>query len=113
MACELTNRRQYVMINDQIPSNAKALYVEFPRARCSVLSFSPFYINDLFLSSKCISFILSAYDTNISFRHQDLPTPINIINQELLLVSSWFRANKLTVHPDKSNLILFHPQRND
>ena len=46
----------------------------------------------------------------IFIRHKELPTPINVVNQELLLVSSWFRANKLTVHPDKSKFILFHPQ---
>ena len=32
-------------------------------------------------------------------------------NQELSYVSSWFNANKLTVHPDKSKFIIFHPRR--
>ena len=32
-------------------------------------------------------------------------------NQELSHVSSWFNANKLTVHPDKSKFIIFHPRR--
>ena len=66
------------------------------------------YINDLFLSSKYLAFILFADNTNIFFFcHKDLPTLIKIVNQGFLLVSSWFHANKLTVHPDKSKLIFF------
>ena len=34
-----------------------------------------------------------------------------MVNQELSHVSSWFNANKLTVHPDKSEFIIFHPRR--
>ena len=61
------------------------------------------YINDLFLSSNYLSFILFADDTNIFLRHKDLATLARVVNQELSRVSSWFNANKLTVHPDKSN----------
>ena len=61
------------------------------------------YINDLFLSSNYLSFILFADDTNIFLRHKDLATLARMVNQELSHVSSWFNANKLTVHPDKSN----------
>ena len=69
------------------------------------------YINDLFLSSNYLSFILFADDTNIFLRHKDLATLTRMVNQELSHVSSWFNANKLTVHPDKSKFIIFHPRR--
>ena len=69
------------------------------------------YINDLFVSSNYLSFILFADDTNIFLRHKDLATLTRMINQELSHVSSWFNANKLTVHPDKSKFIIFHPRR--
>ena len=69
------------------------------------------YINDLFLSSNYLSFIIFADDTNIFLRHKDLATLTRMINQELSHVSSWFNANKLTVHPDKSKFIIFHPRR--
>ena len=45
------------------------------------------------------------------FRHKDLATLVNIVNQELSHVSSWFNANKLTIHPDKYKFIIFHPRR--
>ena len=35
-----------------------------------------------------------------------------MVNQELSHVSSWFNANReLTVHPDNSKFIIFHPRR--
>ena len=43
--------------------------------------------------------------------HKDLATLTRMVNQELSHVSSWFNANKLTVHPDKSKFIIFHPRR--
>ena len=74
----------------------------------SVLGPLPFllYINDLFHVSNLLSIILFADDTNIFFRH-DLATLLSILNAELARVSSWFNANKLTFHPDKSKFIIF------
>ena len=69
------------------------------------------YINDLFHSSKLLSFILFADDTNIFFSHKDISTLINIVNTELVHISSWFNTNKLTLHPNKTKFILFHPTR--
>ena len=69
------------------------------------------HINDLVLSSNFLLFILFADETNIFLRHKDLATFARMVNQELSHVSSWFNANKLTVHPDKSKFIIFHPRR--
>ena len=69
------------------------------------------YINDLFHVSNLLSIILFADDTNFFFRHNDLATLATILNVELARVSSWFNANKLTVHPDKSKFIIFHQRR--
>ena len=35
----------------------------------------------------------------------------NTVNQELSKVASWLKANKLTLHPDKTKYILFHPKK--
>jgi hypothetical protein len=43
-------------------------------------------------------------DKNINFL-------INTPNHELVKVASWLRANKLTLHPDKTKFIVFHPSR--
>ena len=69
------------------------------------------FINDLFHVFNLLSIILFADDTNIFLRHNDLVTLATILNVELSHVSSWFNANKLTVHPAKSKFIIFHPRR--
>ena len=33
------------------------------------------------------------------------------MNHELSFVATWFKANKLTLHPDKTKFILFHSAR--
>lgn len=33
------------------------------------------------------------------------------MNHELSFVATWFKANKLTLHPDRNKFILFHPAR--
>lgn len=105
----LDNRERYVMVNGHVSSN-NTVVCGVPQG--SVLGPSLFllYINDPFLSSNYLSFILFADDTNIFLRHKDLATLARIVNQELSHVSSWVNANKLTVHPDKSKFIIFYPR---
>ena len=67
------------------------------------------YINDIFSWSKHLSSIGFADDTNISFQHKNICDLAESVNRELSLVASWFKANKLTLHPDKTKFISFHP----
>ena len=69
------------------------------------------YINDLFNSLHQLTFILFADDTYIFFRHKNINTLINILDNELTYVSQWFNINKLTLHPEKTKFILFFPSR--
>ena len=64
-----------------------------------------------YFTPKLLSFILFADDTNIFFSHKDIATLINTVNNELCYLSSWFNANKLTLHPDKTKFVFFHPSR--
>lgn len=85
LASYVSHRQQCVMIHDH------NLYI---------------IINDLFQTS-CQSFSLLMIQISF-FRHNDLAA---IFNVELSRVSSWFNANKLTVHPVKFKFIIFHPRR--
>ena len=69
------------------------------------------YINDIFSCSNYLAFILFAEDTNIFLQHKNISELTKIVNHELSFVAISFKANKLTLHPDKTNFILFHPAR--
>ena len=57
--------------------------------------------------------ILLADDTNIFFPHNDPNQLMEIVNNELKKLSSWFQANKLSTNIQKiSNFILFKAKQN-
>ena len=98
------NRKQYFMVNGHVSSN-NAVVWGVPQG--SVLGPLLFllHINDLFLSSNYLSFILFADDTNIFLRHKDLASLTRMVNQELSHVSSWFNANKNALSSVESRLL--------
>ena len=53
----------------------------------------------------CIS--LFADDTNLFYCNKSIEVLEQIVNNELDLLSTWFRANKLSLNVDKTNFILF------
>lgn len=69
------------------------------------------YINNIFSCSKHLSSIHFADYTNIFFPHKSICDMAESVNRELSLVAPWFKANKLTLHPDKTKFIPFHPPR--
>ena len=68
-------------------------------------------VNKVFSWSKHLSSILFADDTNIFFQHKNICDLAESVNRELSLAVSWVKANKLTLHPDKTKFISFHPPR--
>ena len=65
------------------------------------------YVNDIHRSSKILSFILFADDTNIFNSHSDISTLTNTTNEELKKVAEWLRANKLSLNLKKTQFIIF------
>ena len=65
------------------------------------------YINDIAHSSKLLSFFLFADDTTILFSHKNINIVEQTINQELIHVSNWLIANKLSLNVKKSNVLVF------
>jgi len=108
LAIYLMHRQQCVMVHDHA-STYSMVVRGVPEGFVLGLLLFLLYINDLFHVSNLLSIILLSDGTNIFFCHNDLPTFVTILNVELARVSSWFNANKLTVHPDKSQFIIFHP----
>ena len=68
------------------------------------------YINDFHNSSEKFSFCLFADDTNLLYADKNLKSLEKImVNNELVRVSDWLNANKLTLNAKKSNFVIFHP----
>ena len=67
------------------------------------------YINDIHNSSDKLSFYLFADDTNLLYADKNLKSLEETVNNELLKVSEWLNANKLTLIAKKSNYVIFRP----
>ena len=67
------------------------------------------YINDFHNSSAKFSFYVFADDTNLSYADKNLKSLEETVNNELVKVSDWLNANKLTLNATKSNFVIFRP----
>ena len=67
------------------------------------------YINDFHNSSEKFSFYLFADDTNLLYADKNLKNLEKTVNSELVRVSDWLNANKLTLNAKKSNFVIFRP----
>jgi len=65
------------------------------------------YINDIANASDLLRFIPFADDANIFYSCKNLVDLEETVNNELTKVSSWFRANKLSLNANKTNFIIF------
>jgi hypothetical protein len=105
--CEyLSGRKQSVSINNQI-SECRTITCGVPQG--SVLGPTLFiiYIND-FPTSINLSSYLFADDSTLTHQHADIATLYSEMNELLAQAVQWFRANKLTLHPEKTKYIIFN-----
>ena len=64
------------------------------------------YVNDLPACSNDFEFILFADDTSIFFEHSDLDVLTSHLNDQLKNVSTWLKANKLSINVEKTRQII-------
>ena len=102
----LNNRQQCVQVGN-VQSDFMNIDCGVPQG--SVLGPLLFliYINDIAESSPLLDFHLFADDTSIFFKHKDINEIEVILNRELVYVSNWLIANKLSLNVDKSNVLVF------
>ena len=101
----LQNRKQYVNYNNY-RSDFKNIICGVPQGSILGPLLFILYVNDIVNTSNVFKFILFADDTTILYSHADIKSQIAIINRELLEVSNWFQANKLSVNASKTNFML-------
>jgi hypothetical protein len=68
------------------------------------------YINDLPLFSLFREFLF-ADDTTLLASGPDLPELISFVNAEFYKICTYFRQNKLALHPNKTQFMLFSNSR--
>ena len=107
----LTERGQYVMYNG---SRSHTKYITCGVPQGSILEPLLFliYMNDLTFCLKNTKAILFADDTTIFAASDNIIHLYNIINNDLINLTDWFRANKLSLNTSKTNYMLFSNNNN-
>jgi hypothetical protein len=106
----LTNRKQFVAIND-VESELLSILVGVPQG----LILSPIlfllYINDLPNYSSLLS-LLFADDTALAAENDDINSLVQFVNTEFRKICNYFRLHKLSLHPDKTKFMLISNAKN-
>lgn len=105
----LTNRKQYVSYQS-VNSELQDIKCGVPQGSILGPLLFILYMNDITSTSSMLEFILFADDTTILYSHPEIETKNDLINNELLEVSNWFKANKLSINASKTNYMLLGTQ---
>ena len=102
----LTSRTQYISLQN-INSTIKLITCCVPLGSILGSLLILLYIDDMSNCFKLSYFILFADDTTIFLSDNNLNNLIEIVNNELIHLCNWFRANKLSLNVSKTNFITF------
>ena len=100
----LSNRKQFISYDEQ--------HTDMANITCGVPQESILgpllFLIYLYKSSKILNPIMFADDTNLFFSSYDIKTLFHIVNQELINIHEWFKANKLSINSSKTKYVFFH-----
>ena len=107
----LSDRNQYVSI-DGTCSGLLPVTCGVPQGSILGPLLFLLYINDLPLVSKSAVTILFADDTNALYTGKTYDELINVVCNDLRILSDWFKSNKLALNETKTNYMIFHTRHN-
>ena len=102
----LSNRFQYVRINNSRSKTAKIIY-GVPQGSNLGLLLLLMYVNDL-PKSTCFNLTLFADDTYLSLSSSSLIRLKTQVNNEINKVDKWLRSNKLSLNYKKSSYLVIN-----
>ena len=102
----LKNRKMYVDINSH-HSHTKLMNIGLPQGSVTSPYLFSLYINDFHRCSDKFSFVHFADDTTLYISGDNLQTLCQLVNEELVKVSRWLVANRLSLNTEKTKFILF------
>ena len=109
LKCYLSNRSQYVEINN-VQSNLLRITCGVPQGSILGPLLFIIYLNDLPYVTKQLKTLVYADDTTLfaTINSDDFTTIEDGINDELKSISDWLKLNKLSLNIQKSKAMLFH-----
>ena len=101
----LKDRKQFVILND-VNSSMQNISIGVPQGSILGPILFLLYINDL-PSASLFTSLLFADDTTLLASGPDINELFNFANNELQKIVHFFRKNKLALHPNKTNYMIF------
>ena len=103
----LENRKQFIR-SDNISTNYQEIVCGVPQGSILGPLLFLIYINDLNEASDVLNLIMFTDDTNLFYSHKNIGNLFFTMNDELVKINEWFKANKLSLNIKKTKLTLFH-----